>query len=156
MGHILSKRCCGADPCSSIIHFLSYQFGLLYSLLRWPCSDGDNPSSIGIGGYAFMLMPCDSSHCCVSTYQQWLSLCWASCVNGISADFEYLRLGISHSCRIWVTDRNNASSLLWSLPELYHGDALLLILWVIIEAKCLFQIFPVIFLVKIWHDKYIK
>ena len=44
------------------------------------------------GNSAFMLMPCDSNHSCVSTYQRLLSWCSTSSFDDVTANFEYLCL----------------------------------------------------------------
>ena len=59
-----------------------------------------------------MLVPCDSNHSCILTYQQQSSPCSVSCFDDISVNLEYLHLGNSHNFWIPVTDWNNASVII--------------------------------------------
>ena len=89
---------------------------------------------------AFMLMPCDVNHNCISAYQQWMSPFSASFLDDISANLGYLRLGSSQRYWINVTDRNNASVIIGAGPIsariiLWGTDALLLIMRAIIDTN---------------------
>ena len=126
-GHLPTKRCWGAvaryfvfqvDNISSdhsiFFHLVMVRLG--HSKLYW------------IGGIAFMRMSCDSSHCCVSAYQQWLSSCSGSCF-------------CWHKCEPWVPLLHSSKavgfqSLIGIMPqsllgcslvwhELYHGVLML-------------------------------
>ena len=67
-------------------------------------------------GSAFMFKPCDSNHCCISAYQQWMSPFSASCLEDLSANLGYLRFGSSQRRWINVTNRNNASVIIGAAP----------------------------------------
>ena len=68
-------------------------------------------------GSAVMLMPCELNCCCVSAYQQQISLCLASCFEYRSLNLTYLHLGSYQSHWIPVIDQNNALWLLRFLPS---------------------------------------
>ena len=61
-------------------------------------------------------MPSDLNQCCVSTYQQWISLCSASCFDARNPNLEYLHLGSSQSQWVLVTDWNNALVIIGVAP----------------------------------------
>ena len=71
----------------------SYKFGSLYSFLLYLCFKWGKSKLYWNENSAFMLMPCDSNHSCVSTYQRWLCWCSTSWFDDVTANLEYLCSG---------------------------------------------------------------
>ena len=71
VGHLCTKWYFGADSCYLFqVNNISSNHSVFSTLVmfRW-----GQFKKYWNGGNAFMLMPCDSNHCCISAYQPWIS-----------------------------------------------------------------------------------